>query len=69
MGDAALAPGDEQGALRRGLDGADAPEELVAGHPRHPLVRDDQRDLVAVLLEPGNGVEGGGCRGVGATMR
>ena len=43
-----VAPRDEQRALGQGLDGAYLPEKIVAGQVGHPLVGDDQRDLLAV---------------------
>ena len=60
-----VTPGDEQRALRHGLDGADPPEEFVARHLGHPLIRDDQGNFLAVLLDLGDGVQSGGRGEVG----
>ena len=60
-----VTPGDEQGALRHGLDGADSPEEFAARHLGHPLIRDDQAISSPSSLILETAVQGSGRGEVG----
>jgi hypothetical protein len=51
-GSGLVTPLHQQRALRCRMDGMCSAEELDPGHFRHPLVRDNQRHLLAFGPEP-----------------